>query len=83
MAGRDEIEDMLLIAHNNGRLSDIQLLCLVNEHKEMISLNQIFRTNYILHLTGIIMTKIHARMKCALKRLIFYASNAVYKSQTK
>ena len=25
------------------------------------------------------MTKIHARMKCALKRLIFYASNAVYK----
>ena len=33
MAGRDEIEDMLLIAHNNGRLSDIQLLCLVNELK--------------------------------------------------
>ena len=33
MASRDEIEDMLLIAHNNGRLSDIQLLCLVNELK--------------------------------------------------
>ena len=33
MAGRDEIEDMLLIAHNNGRISDIQLLCLINELK--------------------------------------------------
>ena len=33
MSGRNDILDILLIAHNNGRLSDIQLLCLVDELK--------------------------------------------------
>ena len=42
MAGRDEIEDMLLIGHNNGLLSDIQLLCLVNELKR----NDVAQSNF-------------------------------------
>ena len=33
MASSDEILDILLIAHNNGRLSDVQLLCLEDELK--------------------------------------------------
>jgi hypothetical protein len=33
MASRDEILDILLISHNNGRLSDVQLLCLEDELK--------------------------------------------------
>ena len=33
MASRDEILDILLIAHNNGHLSDVQLLCLEDELK--------------------------------------------------
>ena len=46
MAGRHEIEDMLLIAHNNGRLSDIQLLCLVNELKR----NDFTQSNFMYEL---------------------------------
>jgi hypothetical protein len=86
MASRDEILDILLIAHNNGRLSNVQLLCLEDELKRNDFAQSNFPYNIYVPfnpLIGKIMTKLHASMNYGLKRLIFYAFNVVYKSQTK
>jgi 4-alpha-glucanotransferase len=85
MASRDEILDILLIANNNGRLSNVQLLCLEDELKR----NDFAQSNFPYNIyapfnwENLILTNLHASMNYGLKRLIFYAFNVVYKSQTK
>jgi hypothetical protein len=68
----------------NGRLSNVQLLCLEDELKR----NDFAQSNFPYNIYAPFNWEnydevIHASRNCGLKRLIFYAFNVVYKSQTK